>query len=414
MDTKDGAPKPDGQTTNSIAVEDSAVEESEKTEDSLSPRDDEEYPDECTLFVGDIARNLNEEELKTVFSKYGEIVAAEIKRDRVTNYSLGYAFVQFKTRRQASDAKKALHKSSIGNRQIRIGWAQKNTNIFVGDLDPSVTTEQLREVFRKFGPIYDEDTFVKHRNYGFVRFRHRAHAEKAKKEMDGKMLGNRPIRIGWGDANTQKYCVHIQFNPEDAQGWTELDITNAFKDYGEIVSVNLPRSFGSLKGFGFVHYEDTDEGEAAASNAIRDLNGSAICGVRIQCNFGKKQQWRGGKGFGKKSRPGMYPVQMVMPLGPQAGWQTYMLPPQGQQHPPHAHVHSQPPQPPQPYYLPPAQPGRDSFPMYSQPSPPMYPPYYNYNQAPFHPHPQYPAAAYIPKPQALKEIGPLLEMQHHE
>lgn len=50
--------------------------------------------------------------------------------------------------------------------------------------------------------------------------------------------------------------------------------------FSEIMSVNLPRSYGTLKGFGFVHYEDTDEGEEAASNAIRELNGTEICGVK--------------------------------------------------------------------------------------------------------------------------------------
>jgi len=99
------------------------------------------------------------------------------------------------------------------------GWAQKNTNLFVGDLDPTITTEQLREAFkyvlmrffffflqmfhedrhdlvsgfsyRPFGPIVEEETFVKQLNYGFVKFKHRAHAEKAKREMDGKLLGSR-------------------------------------------------------------------------------------------------------------------------------------------------------------------------------------------------------------------------------
>jgi len=77
----------------------------------------------------------------------------------------------------------------IGGRAIRLGWAQKNTNLFVGDLDPSVTTELLREAFAKYGPIYKEETFVKHRNYGFVRFKHRKHAEVAKREMEGQVLG---------------------------------------------------------------------------------------------------------------------------------------------------------------------------------------------------------------------------------
>ena len=83
----------------------------------------------------------------------------------------------------------------------------------MGDLDPSVTNEQLREAFRPYGELCADDTFVKKHNYGFVKFKRRIDAETAKREMDGKILGGRRIRIGWGDANTQKYCVHLLFDP---------------------------------------------------------------------------------------------------------------------------------------------------------------------------------------------------------
>lgn len=245
--------------------------------------------EDCCLFVGDIARSLTEEQIKSIFSPFGEVVSVEIKRDRVTRASLGYAFVQFKNRDSAAEAKRSLHKTVIASRAIRIGWAQKNTNLFVGDLDPSVTSEQLREAFQVYGEVVEEETFVKKHNYGFVRFRRRNDAETAKREMDGKMLGNRRIRIGWGDANTQKYCVHIQFDPNGADALSESDIYSTFSLYGNIISIHLPRVANKLKGFGFVRYNDTDEGEEAATTAISNINNSIIAGVQVNCNFGKKQ-----------------------------------------------------------------------------------------------------------------------------
>ena len=56
----------------------------------------------------------------------------------------------------------------MASRPIRIGWAQKNTNLFVGDLDPSVTSEMLRDAFRVFGDITEDETFAKSQNYGYV------------------------------------------------------------------------------------------------------------------------------------------------------------------------------------------------------------------------------------------------------
>ena len=45
-----------------------------------------------------------------------------------------------------------------------------------------------------------------------MRFRNRQHAEQAKEAMEGCVLGKRPIRVGWGEASTQRNCVHVQFD----------------------------------------------------------------------------------------------------------------------------------------------------------------------------------------------------------
>ena len=54
-----------------------------------------------------------------------------------------------------------MQKRKLGSRSIRVGWAQKNTNLFVGDLDSSVSNEMLRRAFGAFGPLVIEDTFMK-------------------------------------------------------------------------------------------------------------------------------------------------------------------------------------------------------------------------------------------------------------
>jgi RNA recognition motif-containing protein len=320
----------------------------DESSDLGSPELGEELDDEderC-LFIGDLARGLTEEQLSSAFESF-DVVNVEIKRDRVTNFSLGYGFVILKTREQATAAKKAMHRQMVGGRAIRVGWAQKNTNLFIGDLDPAITSEQLREVFRRFGPLYEEETFVKNRNYGFARFRYRKHAEKAKREMNNQILGSRAIRIGWGDANYQRHCVHIQFDPSESENLTENEVISRFEQFGTVISINMPRNQGHLRGFGFVYYDDTDLGENAASQAIRALNNSSICGVVIQCNYGKKpsskkklrQQQKASvrhhghplqgmvAGVRGARHPALFPVHLMMPVGPQGSWQPvqYMV-----------------------------------------------------------------------------------------
>jgi hypothetical protein len=67
------------------------------------------------------------------------------------------------------------------------------------------------ELYRVFGPIVEEETFVKHRNYGFVKFRHREDAERAKREMDGKFLGRGGLLVFVHSAVLFHSCVFFFF-----------------------------------------------------------------------------------------------------------------------------------------------------------------------------------------------------------
>ena len=188
--------------------------------------------DGTILFVGDLSRGVKEEELEALFARYGTLLAVDIKRDKLTHNNLGYGFVQLSSRQEATRAKLALQGREVFGRKIRIGWAQKNTTLFVGDLDGTITTNQLIKAFEPFGHIIAEETFVKQPSgkyvrmrthtgrrgprgaryfdadsmllrvflfpQGFVRFGSREDAERAKSEMNHKMLGSRQIRIGWG------------------------------------------------------------------------------------------------------------------------------------------------------------------------------------------------------------------------
>ena len=57
---------------------------------------------EATLFVGDLAKEVNELDLRRAFTEHGQVLSVDIKRDRRTRSSLGYGFVQYASRRCAA------------------------------------------------------------------------------------------------------------------------------------------------------------------------------------------------------------------------------------------------------------------------------------------------------------------------
>ena len=69
---------------------------------------------------------------------------------------------------------------------------------------------------------------------------------------------------------------------------TEADVTNVFKEYGEVIKVYLPsdRETGKMRGFGFVEME-TENQESAA---IDKLNGSEWMGRILKVNKAKPRE----------------------------------------------------------------------------------------------------------------------------
>uniref|UniRef100_A0A7S3DFR0 RRM domain-containing protein n=1 Tax=Palpitomonas bilix TaxID=652834 RepID=A0A7S3DFR0_9EUKA len=271
-----------------------------------------------TLFVGDLSRDIDVETLKDHFLQFGEVINIDIKRDRMTSNSLGYGFVEFQRFEDALEAKKQLSGARIGERAIRLGWAQKNTNLFIGDLDASVTSEILFNEFKQFGPLFEEDTFVKEgMSYGFVRFRKREDAETAKREMQGKNFHGRVIRIGWGDAKSIDNCVHFRFDTSQSKAAiSEATVRDVFGKFGNVESVSLPRnSDDTPKGFGFVYFSNSSAGQAAANNAIAEVNGKVIAGVELTCKLGKKPNK-------KKSRK-QYPAPMYSSVNRVGGFPVF-------------------------------------------------------------------------------------------
>ncbi|CAM9146720.1 unnamed protein product, partial [Ectocarpus sp. 8 AP-2014] len=148
-----------------------------------SLKDDPGTPEECNLFVGDLARNLTEEKLEKAFEQHGRVMSVSIKRDRATGKNLGYGFVKLSSHQEARAAKEAMQGVELGGRRVRVGWAQKNTSLYVGGLEGgAITTEMLVREFARFGPLDKELTTIKPgAKFGFVKYRYRLHAEAAKK-----------------------------------------------------------------------------------------------------------------------------------------------------------------------------------------------------------------------------------------
>ncbi len=76
------------------------------------------------LFVGGLPFSTTDEELQELFAAHGTVASATVIKDRETNRSKGFGFVEFENDEEGKAAEKALHNSELGGRTITVNEAR--------------------------------------------------------------------------------------------------------------------------------------------------------------------------------------------------------------------------------------------------------------------------------------------------
>jgi len=128
------------------------------------------------IFVGGIGCDVTNEDLQQFFSQFGEVSQAQVKIDRATGRSRGFAFVEFATA-EACKTAMAQREQNIKGKQceIKAAKSRENKKVFVGGLPSDHPEEELRKYFEQFGKVDDiewpfDKTTKQRRNFAFIVF----------------------------------------------------------------------------------------------------------------------------------------------------------------------------------------------------------------------------------------------------
>uniref|UniRef100_A0A672GPZ5 RNA binding motif protein 15B n=1 Tax=Salarias fasciatus TaxID=181472 RepID=A0A672GPZ5_SALFA len=158
------------------------------------------------------------------------------------------------------------------------------SNLFIGNLDGSVTEGELRRGFDKYGVI--EDVVIKRPArgqggaYAFVKFQNLDMAHRAKVAMQGRLIGGNPIKIGYGKANPTTRLWVGGLGP----GNSLAALAREFDRFGSI------RNIDYVKGdsFAYIQYESLDAAQAACTQ----MRGFPLGGPerRLRVDFAKVEE----------------------------------------------------------------------------------------------------------------------------
>lgn len=76
------------------------------------------------IYVGNLPYNVDRDELRELFSSYGEVSASRIVNDRESGRSKGFGFVEMPNADEANAAINALNGQEIGGRKVVINEAR--------------------------------------------------------------------------------------------------------------------------------------------------------------------------------------------------------------------------------------------------------------------------------------------------
>ena len=76
------------------------------------------------IYVGNLAYATTDEGLKSAFAQFGEVTAARVVTDRMTNRSKGFGFVTMPDAAQAQAAIDAMNGKELDGRTVRVNESQ--------------------------------------------------------------------------------------------------------------------------------------------------------------------------------------------------------------------------------------------------------------------------------------------------
>jgi RNA recognition motif-containing protein len=293
------------------------------------------------VYVGNLSWDVAWQDLKDHMREAGEVIHAEVIREH-NGRSKGCGIVEFASEEDAQNAISTLtdtelkgrmifvredretsSQASLGGGASGVGRGHQNTSVYVWNLTPETSWQDLKDHMRKAGNV-DSATILTNAQgesvcCGVVVYQRSQEAVRAIRELQNSELKGQPIYVredrvqgsgggrgfvrgggrgggrgrsgrgsgrgggrgnrSGGDQGTQVYVGNL--SPETT--WRELK--DHFRQCGEVTHAEVKTNYqGQSKGFGIVTFSSKEE----ADTAISRLNSSELQGSELEVRLDQR------------------------------------------------------------------------------------------------------------------------------
>lgn len=173
------------------------------------------------VYIKNFGDDMDDERLKEVFDKYGKTLSVKVMTDP-SGKSRGFGFVSYEKHEDANKAVENINGTELNGKTVFVGRAQKKmerqaelkrkfellkqerisryqgVNLYIKNLDDTIDDEKLRKEFSPFGSITSAKVMLEEgrsKGFGFVCFSSPEEATKAVTEMNGRIVGSKPLYV---------------------------------------------------------------------------------------------------------------------------------------------------------------------------------------------------------------------------
>ncbi|CDO54686.1 hypothetical protein DV451_001571 [Geotrichum candidum] len=276
------------------------------------------------IFIKNLDPAIDNKDLHDTFSTFGKILSCKIATDDF-GVSKGYGFVHFETPAAAESAIKNVNGMLLNDRKVYVGihiakqdrqskseeFNSTYTNVYVKNVDASITDEEFEELFKKYGVITSatlaKDAEGASRGFGFVNFESHDAATAAVEALDGSELKGKKLYVGRAqkkyerEEELKKQHEAARIEKSNKYVGVNLYIKNlddtiddeklreVFAPHGTITSAKvMTDDHGKSKGFGFVCFSTPEE----ATKAVAEMNQYMLAGKPLYVALAQRKDVR--------------------------------------------------------------------------------------------------------------------------
>ncbi|XP_062396270.1 embryonic polyadenylate-binding protein-like isoform X4 [Sardina pilchardus] len=189
------------------------------------------------VYIKNFGETYDDKQLESIFSEFGKTLSVRVMRDE-RGISRGFGFVNYENHEDAQKAVDVMNGKELNGRMLYVGRAQKRVerqgelkrkfeqikmdrmhryqekssgvNLYVKNLDDSISDERLRKEFAPYGTITSAKVMTDgshSKGFGFVCFTSPEEATRAVTEMNGRIISTKPLYVALAQRKEERKAI---------------------------------------------------------------------------------------------------------------------------------------------------------------------------------------------------------------